>query len=285
MKRFTIIVLFLSVLGGCSLFQKQAEEDIPLARVYDHYLYISDIEGIAPRGISAQDSIEIVKNYIYSWIRQNLMVKIAEKNLTDEEKDFTRQLEDYKNSLITYQYQRKLARQKVDTNVTEQEINNYYEKNQSEFELKENIVKVIYIKLEHNAPNQKLIKKLLKSDDPTERRTLESYCERYAISFSLDESLWLYFNDILKEVPIQTYNQEEYLKNNTFIELKDSLYQYYVSIKDFKIKESVSPLSFERERIRTIIINKRNLDFIHQLENEMYENALKAKKIQIYEQA
>ena len=95
------------------------------------------------------------------------------------------------------------------------------------------------------------------------------------MNYYLDDQNWLLFNDILKEIPINTYNQEEYLKNNRIIEIQDSVFVYLMNIKGFMIKESLSPLSFERNNIRDIIINKRKLALIENMKNDVYNNALK----------
>jgi hypothetical protein len=89
------------------------------------------------------------------------------------------------------------------------------------------------------------------------------------------------FDDLLKESPIETYDKEQYLKNNRFIELTDSDYLYFVNIKGFKIKDSLSPLSFERENIRNIIRNKRKLTLIQDMQKEVYEEALNKGEIEV----
>jgi hypothetical protein len=64
--------------------------------------------------------------------------------------------------------------------------------------------------------------------------------------------------------------------------MDDSLYSYYVSIKGFKIKESISPLSFERENVKKIILNKRKLKLIGDMQNNVFHDALKNNEFEIY---
>jgi hypothetical protein len=90
------------------------------------------------------------------------------------------------------------------------------------------------------------------------------------------------FDDLLKEIPIQTYNKELFLQNNRFVEVSDSLNYYFLNIKDFKIRNSISPLSFEKENIKNIILNKRKLLLINSMKQDVYNDALNNNKIEIY---
>ena len=253
-----------------------------LARVNDEYLYESDLKGIFTPVMVQKDSLAITKSFIENWVRQKLIIHQAEKNLSNEQMDFSRQLENYKNSLIIYEYENALVRQKLDTLITDEEIQNYYDGNQQNFLLKDNIIQIQYVKLPLKTGNLKQFKKLLSSNNQEDKNTLSDLCEKQAADYFLDDQNWLLFNDLLKQIPIKTYNQEDFLKNHRDLEYQDSLFVYLVRFKDFKIKESVSPLSFEKQRIRDIIINKRKIDLINRMQDDLYSNARKKNIIEIY---
>lgn len=253
-----------------------------MARVQDKYLYNDEISDIIPKGTAKEDSVIVVGNYINNWIRQTLILNKAESNLTEELKDFEKQLEDYRRSLIIFAYEKELVNQLLDTAVSVQEIEDYYNNNKQNFELKDNIIKVLYLKVDKKAPNLNKVQKWYKSSQANDLIALESYCHQFATNFFLDDNTWLLFDDLLKEVPIETYNKEDYLKQHTFIELEDADFVYFVNIKGFKIKNSISPLSFEKENIRNIIINKRKLELISKMKNDIYEKAAIEKNFEIY---
>jgi hypothetical protein len=275
------IILSLVVLTACtSLFKKKSER--ALARVNDDYLYESELKGVIPPGTAPRDSASLAQNFIDYWIRQRLILQNAEKNLSPDKTDFTRQMEEYKNSLIIYAYENELVKQKLDTLVQDEEIEQYYDANQANFQLKDNIVRVQYIKVPLRSANKIQLKKLLMSDDSRDKTLLSELCEKNAADYYLDDNNWLVFNDLLAQVPIKTYNQEEFLRNHRELEYQDSLYTYLVRFKDFKIKESISPLSFEKDRIRNIILNKRKIDMINKMHQDIYERAQKKNEIEIY---
>ncbi|NVO03836.1 MAG: hypothetical protein HXX09_14155 [Bacteroidetes bacterium] len=279
MKKLLIVSLFLIVLFGC---RSNKKPDDAVAKVYDEYLYKIDLVGIVPKGTSSKDSAQIINSYINNWVNQKLLLKKAEKNLDKKQIDFEKQLNDYKNSLIIYAYEQELIKQKLDTVISDKEIATYYQKNQNDFQLRDNIIKVIFVKLPLKSQIENKVKALYKSESEADRKTLITICKKDAINCFFEDNSWLFFSDLLKEIPIKTYNQEEYLQNHRYVEMQDSLYSYYVNIKGFKIKEGISPLSFEKENIKNIIINKRKLKLIEEMRNETFKEAIKKGDFKIY---
>jgi hypothetical protein len=268
-------------MASCSYFKKEEVKKEVVARAYDKYLYYSDLKDLVPKEASHHDSIVFITNYIDSWIRQNVILHKAEVNLSEEQKNFEKQLQDYRNSLVTYLYEKGLIREKLDTIVSQEEIEDFYNNNKSNFELKDNIVKVLYLKLRKDSPKLDKIKLWYKSDLDKDKELLEEYCHQYAINFYLDDNTWLLFDDLLKEIPIKTYDKEQFLKNNRFIEIEDSVSLFLVNIKGFKIKDSLSPLSFEKDNIKNLILNQRKLILIEEMEKKAYEDALKNNDFEI----
>jgi hypothetical protein len=274
------LLLILLTLVSCR--NKGADQDA-VARVYDSYLYLSDLKGVVPQGVSSKDSAEITRNYIQNWIQKKIMVHQAEKNLSDDQKDFSEDLENYRNSLAIYAYESMLVNQKIDTNVSIKEIEEYYAQNQENFLLKNNIVKVLYVKIAKSSKSKVQIKKLIfgGANSEAERTKLESLCASGAVNFYLDDAKWLQFDDLLKEIPIEAYNQELYLKNNRKIEISDEEYTYLLNIRELKIRDEVSPLSFEKTNIRDIIINKRKVDLINKMREDVFKEAENNKDFEI----
>lgn len=280
---YSIVILTFLMSFSCNYFRKdKSENKDAVARAYDYYLYSDDLVGIVPAGASREDSIGIVKNYIDNWIRHKAVLHKAEKNLDDEQKNVQRQLEEYRNSLLTYAYENELIRQKLDTNVSDEEILSFYKNHPQNFELKDNIIKVIYLKLSKKSPKLEKVRQWYKSTSAKDRKLLEDYCHQYAINYYLDDNTWLLFDDLLKEIPIKTYDKEQFLKNNRLIEVEDSSLIYLVNIQGFMIKNSTSPLSFERRNIITMIMNERKLKLIEEMEQTAYEEASKNNNVEIY---
>jgi hypothetical protein len=252
-----------------------------VAQVFDYKLYSDQLTDLVPVGTSKDDSLRIVSTYINSWAREMVLVHKAEQNLTQAQKNVQKQLDTYRNSLIIYAYEKELVRQKLDTVVSEQEIATYYDAHPSDFELKDNIIKVVYVKVDKKAPNLAKLRTLYKSERPQDRKELEGWCRQFATNYYLDDNSWLLFDDLLKEIPIETYNKELFLQNNRDVEVADSTSFYFVHIKGFMTRNSRSPLTFERENIRNIILNKRKRELIDSMRDNLYKEALESEKVKI----
>ena len=110
---------------------KNGNGDRIVATVYDKTLYQSDLQSVLYEGISVNDSLVGTKAFIDNWIRRQLLIHQAENNIDKSELDFSRQLEDYRNSLIIYKYESMLIEQNLDTVVSDEEIAAYIEDNSS----------------------------------------------------------------------------------------------------------------------------------------------------------
>lgn len=288
---YSLIVMLLALvliagvgLSGCK--HKRETSNAPLARVGDRYLYVNDLERIIPKDVSSRDSLLFCQSYINKWVHTLLLLQQAEKNLSAEKLNFKKRLEEYRNSLIIYQYETEYVRQNMDTIVAEQQIDDYYKSHLKDFQLKENIVKVIYAILDRNREDSPHLEntfwRMFHLPDSVLLDSLESYAPVMAESFSADTNIWIPFNQLLRVIPIETYNQGIYLKNHRIIRLKDDSKIYLVKFANFKIKDEISPEELETNFIRQIILNRRKMKMINQLRADIFNQAIKQKEFEIY---
>jgi len=277
------MVILLTLLSACSLFPGKKKQGNAIARVYEKYLYSDELEGLVPTGTTSKDSIEITRTYINNWIRQELLLHQAESNLSTEQMDFEKQVEQYRNSLIIFQYESELVRQKLDTTVSMQEIEEYYKKNEDNFQLHENILRTVYLSVSKNSTLAQRFRQLIRSNKDADKDKLTELCQQQAAEFHLDEQAWLSFSEFASKIPLSVSDQQEFLSKNPYFEVQDSSFRYLVSIKEYKIKESVSPLSFEVGNIRAILLNKRKSEMLTRMEEDLYKAALGKKNFEIYQ--
>ena len=282
MKKVSFLFIsFILFIGSCNKPGFNNTEPV-LARVYDSYLYSSDLALLVPDGTNPTDSLELVRNYVDSWIKNQVLLYQAEKNLTVDQKDFTRQLKDYRNSLIIYKYETELINQNLDTIVKDREIEEYYDNNLKNFQLKENIVQAIYVKISSDSPRKYKIIQYAKSDLQRDIDSLEINCMRYAEDYQIIDNEWITFDDILNRLPMEVYNQESYLRNNKFIQLNEDNYTFLVNILDYRLRETISPLSQVRDNIKSIILNMRKKSLIRLMQQKIYDEALINKEFEYY---
>ena len=106
--------------------KNEVSNEKPVAKVFEEFLYPSDLKNIVPVGFSQKDSAALIKNFIEKWIQTQLVLKHAEKNLTTEQLNIEKEMKEYKKNLIIYNYQTELVHQKLDTIVSKEEIEKFY---------------------------------------------------------------------------------------------------------------------------------------------------------------
>jgi hypothetical protein len=280
--KLIVIITFLMLTGMACQNAAFKDNDRILARVYDVYLYQSELENLMPADASSADSISITQNFINNWVKNQLILYKAEKNLTSAQKDFSKLIQDYRNSLVIYEYETQLITQKLDTVVRDWEIEKYYNENQNNFRLNDNIVKALYVKIGEKSKYLNRIKKFARSDREEDRDSLEFYCIRYAEDYGMIDYEWITFDDLLLRVPLPVGNPETFLTKNTFVQHYDKPYWYFVNFLDHRLSESLSPLSLERENIRSVLLNKRKKLLIKKMQDEIYEQALKENNFEYF---
>ncbi len=279
------------MMSSCEFFQvKKAKNDdlnqerSPIVRAHDAYLYQEDIEGIVQKGMSLEDSADRVNRYIDSWARKQLLIKEATKNIVFDEAEIERKILDYRYSLMGYEYQSYYVNKNLVSEVTDEEIQNYYTEHIDNFTLKQNIIRSRFINLPIGAPNTVDVKKLLYSNKEDDIETLKNYCLSFATSYQLNDSVWINFEELVRSTPLaELDNKVRFLKTKKYSESVDSTNLYYLRILEYKMSDELSPMEFVKDQIKNIIINKRKITLARQLEEDVYQQAVRNNEIEIYE--
>ena len=243
-----------------------------VAIVYNRELRSSDLEGLVPAGLSSEDSLTVVKNYVEQWIRQSVILAKAEKNVKT---DFSRELQEYKNSLLAYAYERQIIDQLLDTLVTEAQIEEYYSQHKDEFVLKSSIVKAVWLSAPVKSPAVAKIKKIVLRNDfsDSDVMDLEETASRNGFSGYYDAGSWVPFVTLQTAIPITAYNEQLFLRQHRSIILSDDSLFYAARILDYKVGDELSPLEMQRDNIRAIILNHRKIDILNKLQSDLLKEA------------
>jgi len=296
LSRLSILFTFLGLASACNQpglpdflqFKNQdTEEGVvlePIARVYDNYLYVQDLEGIVDDNTTPSDSADIMNRYIDSWIKKQLLIAEAAAQMEIDEAELERKILDYRYALIVYEFEKNYVNQRVDGEVPEGAIAKYYQENKQNFELKNNIIKGIFAKVPQEAPRTGRLRALFQGKLTEEvREEIKSYCLSFATSYSLDDSTWYNFEDVIANTPLVSIpNKVQFLQKNDFIETSDDLYVYFVKVMDYKITDQISPLEFVRDDISKIITNQRKVALTQELEEEIYQDAKDNKHFEVF---
>lgn len=282
MNRAILILFTLSVLAGCKN-NKDTVKRVPLAEVGNVILYYDEVPALLQNSVNDSDSAAIIQNYINKWAKRQLLLMKAEDNLSPETRsDIEKQLRETRANLVIYQYQQKMMLEKMDTLVTNAEMENYYTANEQSFLLSSNIVKALFIKLPAETPDISRIKRLARSGDQKDMQQLESLCFQFAEKFDDFNEEWVPMDRLLVELPDDIENQENFLRRNTFYETRDSSSVYLISFRDYRLRASLAPFEYVKNDIKRIIWNSRRYEFLQSLENGIYNEALKENSFKIF---
>jgi len=271
-----LIIAFLTFTVSC--FKSDNKQII--ASVNEKDLLLSEVLKEMPK--ATEDSTFFIERYMNLWIRKQLMIYHSEINLSSDLLNYESQIAEYRSSLLIYAYQQELINQNFDTSITSKEISDYYNQYREEFKLVKNIFMGRYIVVDKSAPKSKNLKKWYKSNKPDDIESLTDYCHQFAKEYYLSDSSWQYFSSINNKLPKFITEEEYFLENTKGVWFEDQQYRHYIYIKNYQIKGSISPLALEREKIRNVLLNKNRIQYLKQLEDELYQNALALKKIKIY---
>ena len=281
MKSYWFILLAFLVIS-CQSSNSYKKEDIA-ATVGDKVLLKRDIPDLFYKSISPEDSVKIAKKYIQNWIKKELLLIKADINLTKfQQEEINRQCEETRASLMIYHYEQEMIRQRMNSTITESEIQEYYDNYPKNFLLKYGIVKALFLKIPVTAPNIDKVRRWYKSDEVGDLNDLENYGYQFANKYDDFNNEWISFDMLLSKMPFVSSNPDRYLRYTRNIETKDSLYYYFAHIRDHKLKSTVSPLEYVEDQIESIIYNQRKIKFIQELENSLYQDGISTDEFIIY---
>ena len=267
---------------SCDLFdvqEKQRTNNEILAIVNTEKFFKKDLTILLPQNINKIDSQLLVKSYIQDWAIKKLLLEKAENNSSLETVNQIDDLvKDYKESLLINNYKEQLVKQKLDTIVTEKELEEYYLLNKENFKLNEELVKIKFLHIDNTINDKKEILKLFKSDNILDLEELE----KQELSFKFhqfNDSTWTQLDNVLLKLP---FSKEKLLKKTKFIQKQDSIGLYLVAIKDVLELKSIAPLSYVIPTIEQMILHKRKIQLIRDIEKIIIKDAIQNNNFKIY---
>lgn len=280
MRKSAVYSVFIaSMLTACSLFLETGE---PVAKVGNKTLTMEELDKNTPDYLDATDSALWADDYIKKWVQRELLLQKAEENLKVFEKDVSQELEEYRNSLIVYKYKDELIRQKMDTTVKDSDIQKYFNDHRDSFILNRNIVKAIYIKIPLQLSSPENLRDLCMSNDPEKLAKLNEFCLSYAKAYDRFNDQWVSADLVLRNTPEKITDQASFLETNRITESSDNIYYYIVCIRDYRLAGQVSPVEYVQSDIQNLILSKQKLDFLKQIEKDIYKEGLDKNKVKLF---
>ena len=274
-----ILLLLVNVLLGC----EDENKEVKLARFKNIYLYQSELFNEVPLSLNEKDSAIFVDNYIHNWLVNQMIVEKSEEMIPQEVISVNKKINKYKLSLISYEFEQFYINKRLDTNISNFEISEYYKNHLDDFVLNDYVVKCMYIMIPKTSKLYKDVRKNfhIENEDMVDQMIKISQNEN--VNFYYNPEEWIYFDNLLKEIPIlEKYSKVEFIqkKKKTILEYNNNI--YFVNIFDYIVKNGTSPLSFETDKIKSIILNQRANDLRKKLRLDLYDDGVKNNFVEKY---
>ena len=273
-------ILFFSIIL-LSLSCERESTELRLARFQNIYLNESHLINEIPLNLDKEDSAIFVKNYIHKWLVNQMIMEKSENMIPFKVTNVEKKINKYKMSLISYEFEQFYINKRLDTTISKSEINNYYESHLDDFVLNDYVVKCMYIKVPKNSKLVKEIKNnyFLKNEKMVDQIMKTGQSEEVSLYYNPEE--WVFFDDLLKQIPIlEKYSKIDFIKKKKKVVLEYNESVYFINVFDYIIKNGTSPLSFEENKIKSIILNQRAKNIRKKLRLDLYNDGIKNNLIE-----
>ena len=122
----------------------------------------------------------------------------------------------------------------------------------------------------------------MSSDDQDDKNKLADLCEKQSFGYFIDDEKWIFFTDLINDVPLRPADQDDFLKKNQLVEVSDNTFTYLIRFKDYKLRDSNSPMEMETQKIHNIILNKRKMELLGKMHDYIFQNAQKQNDFDIF---
>ena len=281
MKIYNLKHILFGIIIALSISCERKSTELNLARFKNTYLNKSHLINEIPLNLNKEDSTIFVKNYIHKWLVNQMIMDKSENMIPLEVTNVEKKINKYKMSLISYEFEQFYINKRLDTTISQSEINGYYKSHLDDFVLNDYVVKCMYMKVPKKSNLLKIIKNnyFLKNEKMVDQIMKIGQSEEASLYYNPEE--WVFFDDLLKQIPIlEKYSKIDFIKKKKKVILEYNENVYFINVFDYIIKNGTSPLSFEENKIKSIILNQRAKNIRKKLRIDLYNDGINSNLIE-----
>jgi len=272
-------LLFVLAASSCRPLEEETKvDDQKLAQVGGKILYLSDLDGMISGSDKPEDSLMIVNAFVEEWVRDNLLMQEAERNIPND-LNIDQLVRDYRASLIRHSYEKRMVESQLDSTITQQELLAYYEENKEQYRLKDKILRCRLIKIPRPFDDLSIVKDLWKKNNEESYKALLEYCSQYAEVYMLEDSTWYRLNDIASQLPKGTLTKSSDKKSQI---IKDDNYHYFIKVLETVSRKKIAPLTYIEDQASKVILHKRKIKLLEEKREEIYERAIHKNNVKVF---
>lgn len=250
--------------------------DNVIARVGREDLTREDIAATLPAALTGEDSVAYVKAYVDKWFVRQLKIEEAAKLFESSEQDIEKLVEDYRQSLLTSRVDQHYIDQRMEKEVTDEQIAEYYNAHKSDFTLDRTLVKGRVLRFDAAFRQSKKLKEQMKKAlaSAEAEKSFSDVCEKQGFELIDSRAEWVNFSDFLAHLPVLAAEDNEPLLDKLGVqEMKMGKDCYYFDFTSVCRKGNVAPLEVVADNIRRILLTRRRAEVIRTHEEEIFRTA------------
>lgn len=287
MKKILIYTIagvgLLSCKGKLDFSKKKAEDEKIIVQYGEHFLTDKDIRLILPQDYSKEDSTKLVNTYIEEWVKKKAIVDKAEENIDELTlKEIDNRMVEYRQDLLINAYNNYLIDKNIKDSISENDIQGYFEKNKESFPLSKDVVRYrsVTVKKEDEARAERLFNSGKDEDfDELMKIVLTS-----GTSYHDKDSAWYSVDVLSGQIPqLNEADNLSQLLNRRRVKIANDSLVTLIRILNVKQKGSEAPYEFVKPTIKNLLLNKRKLNLLGDLQNQLYKEAINNNEIKINE--
>lgn len=272
---FALVVL----LSSCSLFHQRQHDDVVVS-VNGHYLTSSELAAITRSASMPEDSALLADRYIRQWASAILFY---DKATAYQDSTIEGLVDDYRRSLYVNAYEQKLVTSRMSHYVADTTIAQFYEEHREQFLLHENLVKGVLLIIPNDAPKQDKLRKWLATLNEDNIEKIEKYAYQYASGYELFLDGFKPANQIVLRMPLDADVVQSELRDKELISISDSVNTYFLQVVDKRLIGEFMPLEYAHDAIRDILLSYRQVEFLHEQRDALYEDAVRFNRVKFYD--
>lgn len=287
MKNIVLGLSALLVLTACKnklIFSKQKGEDEKIiVRYKEHFLTDRDIRLILPQDYSKEDSAQLVSTYIEEWVKKKAIVDKAEENIDELTlKEIDNKMVEYRQDLLINAYNNYLIDKNIKDSIPDSELFAYFEENKKSFPLNKDIVN--YRSVTISRKNENSGERLFNSGREEDFDEVLKMSLLEGLPYHDQDSVWVSVESLVAQYPVlnEADNLSRLLNRRRLKVDMDSTVSMFRIIR-LKSKGSEAPYEFVKPTIKNLLLNKRKLNLLGNLQNELYKEAVNKNEIKINE--
>lgn len=276
------VALFLLMAVGCgklNLYDISGRGAV-VAVVNGKELYVTDLAHLYTPEMTAADSVARTEAFVDEWIRSQIKDDAASAALRDRQTDIEQMVAQYRKSLIRYRWENEYVNSRIDTTVTREQIQVYYDENKDNFRLAGPIVRARVARIPVDMRQSGKLEDMFRSMEADDKAAFQNICDKNGYRYDNFTAEWTDFSQVLTHIPFSYKNFDEFLKQKRFYDTKDDDFHYMMLVESYLPTGDYSPLSRESESIRKLLIYKRRAELLKRLDDSLYTRALEDRKVE-----